>query len=155
MKPVKIVNYLKDSFEGKPSFIILMSDNIKYISNGCIFAPISERRAIEKRYNCKERMAELFAADGIDDNELEASDRMYKGCKGITKPGDYPKLKHGWGMYYGCKELMETGKYPNLVNGPYMYVNCEELTEPGKYPKLVDERWMYYGCEKLKQSGLG
>ena len=37
MKFVKILHYVESSFEGKPSFVLEMSDGKEYISNGCVW----------------------------------------------------------------------------------------------------------------------
>ena len=49
MKLIKILHYVENSFGGKPSFVILMSDGKEYISNGCVW-----------KENTKENVAELI-----------------------------------------------------------------------------------------------
>lgn len=132
----KITHYVEKSFEGKPSFIVVLEDEkgveTSYISNGCTFEENTEKnrdKLIEK-YNCKEQLEELL------NSELD----------------DYSKIINGRFMFYGCKSLTTFNvELPKLVDGEYMFGDCTSLTEFSvELPKLEDGRYMFRGCESLK-----
>ena len=161
MKPKTngIIHYVEDSFDGKPSFVIIMIDDngneSEWISNGCKFVENTPENieSLIKDYYCKSYIEELLTSDKIKDSELTNGNFMYRGCISLTQPGDYPNLTNGEYMYYGCKSLTLPGVYPNLIEGECMYWGCTSLTQPGEYPNLMEGYFMYKGCTSLTKPG--
>ncbi|HHL35197.1 MAG TPA: hypothetical protein ENJ30_12610 [Desulfobulbaceae bacterium] len=148
MRPVEIVHYVERSYEGKPSFVILMSDGKEYVSNGCVFLENTwEKRArLISWYDCEVELRKLLKIPGIGWDELVNGQYMFRGCKALTEPAITPKLENGANMYYGCSSLKEPAITPELVNGDCMYYGCKSLKEPAITPKLVNGFNMYDGC---------
>ena len=155
MRPIEITHYVEGSYGGKPSYIILMSDGIEYISNGCVFQPTTEENLFKltSKYRCGEYIYELLAADGIADEDLVWGSHMFRGCHNLTETGNYPSLSCGSHMYLECKLITEPAACPRLRNGDYMYSLCSALEEPGDYPKLESSCSMYARCLSLKRKG--
>jgi len=151
MKQDKILHYVKNSFEGKPSFVLLMSDGKEYISNGCVFVENTQEnkdRLIEE-HGCSEELDALFDSPSLDNEDLTDGRCMYRGCTGLTSTSEYPNLTDGSWMYRGCTGLTSTSEYPNLTDGRCMYRGCTGLTSTSEYPNLTDGRCMYEGCTGL------
>ena len=81
MEFIKLLKYVRKSFHGKPSFLVLMGDDKEYISNGCVFAentPENREKLIAK-YDCKKYINDLLAAKDSDMSEVTYDDnwRLY------------------------------------------------------------------------------
>jgi len=153
MKPIEITHFVEQSYEGKPSFVILMSDGKEYISNGCVFVentPSNRSRLIDI-HDCENELDALLKAPGISWEDLEDGSNLFYNCESLTEPADTPNLVNGSGMYSFCKYLTEPANTPKLVDGSWMYSGCESLKEPANTPELVDGSWMYAGCWSLTE----
>ncbi len=105
---VSITHYVQNSFEGRPSFVIEMSDGKDYISNGCVFVENTEenRDKLIKGFDCGAELIALFNADGIAIEELEDGRYMFSGCENLAEfKADMPILEDGLGMFNGCEKL--------------------------------------------------
>jgi len=155
MKPIEITHYVEKSYGGSPSYIILMSDGIEYISNGCVFQPATEENLLKltSKYRCGEYIDELLAADGIADDDLVNGAGMFMGCYTLTEAGEYPSLAYGVCMFTYCKLLTKPAICPELLAGDFMYKACYALETPGNHPKLRAGDCMYGWCVSLKHKG--
>lgn len=133
MKFVKIMNYVKYSFEGKPSFVLLMSDGKEYISNGCVFVEKAQKNIdkIIKKYDCGNYLDELFEEPSIDISELVDGYGMFWGCKELSEfTHDMPNLENGEWMFFECSKLTKfTSELTKLEYGNGMFIDCTQLTE--------------------------
>ena len=79
MKLLKILHYVESSFDYLPSFVLLMSDNKEYISNGCVFIENNEDniKYLIDEYYCKEHLEELFASDSREMSEITDADVFF------------------------------------------------------------------------------
>jgi hypothetical protein len=131
MKLLEIKHYVEHSFEDKPSFVLLMSDNKEYISNGCVFVERTDENAatLIDRYDCASELDALFQSKGIALHELVDARHMFYGCKNLREfSGDMPSLVDARLMFRGCKNLREfSGDMPSLVDARSMFRGCENL----------------------------
>ena len=154
MKFVKILNYVENSYEGSPSFVILMSDGKEYISNGCVFIEktLDNIDFLIEEYDCESSLDELFEAPGIDISELVDGRGMFWGCSELTEFNhDLPNLTYGYGMFECCYKLTEfTSNMPYLIDGRWMFYACIELSKfTSDLPNLKNGNCMFNGCKKL------
>ena len=154
MKFVKILNYVENSYEGSPSFVILMSDGKEYISNGCVFIEKTQKNITKLiiLHECEKELDELFESPGIEINELVDAGGMFRGCESLTEfTHDMPNLVNGTLMFSRCETLTTfTSDLPNLVNGTSMFAYCTSLTKfSSELPKLKMGLWMFDGCTSL------
>lgn len=108
MKLVEIKHYVPKSFEGKPSFVLLMSDGVEYISNGCVFVKNTQENVdgLILKHNCKHWLDELFQSDGCDMKSVVDASYMFQNCESLeTFDGDMPSVTDARYMFYGCKSL--------------------------------------------------
>ena len=103
MKPKTngIIHYVAESFDGKPSFVIIMIDDngneSEWISNGCQFVentPENIKKLITF-YDCESYIDELLTSDKIKDSELTNGMYMYYGCTTLTQPRRLTNLIRG------------------------------------------------------------
>jgi len=82
MKPVSVLHYVEELFEGKPSFVILMPDSKEYINNGCVFIENTEsnRKHLVEECDCADFLSDLFSSPSMPNDELINAMYMYKGC---------------------------------------------------------------------------
>ncbi len=115
MKFKTVTHYVEKSFEGKPSFVIVLQDLVtnketSYISNGCQFVE-NTKENIQKlviEYNCEQYIKELFnspinSLDVIIDGRL-----MFNGCSSLQQfTSNLPNLENGSCMFNGCSSLKD------------------------------------------------
>ena len=134
MKFIKIVNYVEDSYEGKPSFVLLMSDNKEYISNGCVFVENTDANIKEliEEFDCKSMLEELFNSPSIDISSVTDSRSMFEGCTSLVE---------------------FSSDLSSVTNSSYMFCGCTSLVEfSGDLSAVTDSNHMFYGCTSLPQS---
>jgi len=156
VKFVKIKNYVEQSFGGRPSFLLEMSDGKDYISNGCVFIEDTQRNRYRliSGYDCGSDLYHLLSAPGIEIQDLVNADHMFRGCTGLTEFNiDLPRLESANGMFCYCKSL--TGfdsEMPRLKSAKYMFYGCASLTESDSdLPMLEDATGMLKACAGLTE----
>lgn len=155
MKFVKLLKYVEKSYGGTPSFLILMSDNKEYISNGCTFIENTQenRDYLVNKFDCSIHLDKLLNAKDASLEDVVDGRYMFWGCENLVVfEGDMPNLKNGRYMFWKCKNLVEfKGNISNLLNGHCMFNGCESLVEFKRdLPNLEDGDCMFYGCKSLR-----
>ena len=155
MKLVEIKHYVPKSFEGKPSFVLLMSDNKEYISNGCVFVKNTQENVdgLIVVYDCQHWLDELFQSDGCDMSSVVNASFMFYNCKSLrTFDGDMSSVTDAQYMFYGCKSLKTfSGDMKSVVNASFMFYGCKSLeTFDGDMSSVVDASCMFIRCKSLK-----
>ncbi len=107
MKFIKCTHYVESSFEGKPSFILLMDDEgveKSFISNGCQFVEDTEynRNILVNKYDCLEYLEELNKSSLDNHNSLTNGDHMFDGCNLTSFDVELPNLTKGICMFDDC-----------------------------------------------------
>jgi hypothetical protein len=106
MKLVEIKHYVPKSFEGKPSFVLLMSDNKEYISNGCVFVENTQENVdgLIVGYDCQHWLDELFQSDSCDMSSVVNASYMFYNCESLETfdSDDMSSVVDATGMFRGC-----------------------------------------------------
>ena len=135
MKFIKLLKYVECSFEDKPSFVILMSDDKEYISNGCVFVENTQKNinSLIRIYDCKSYLEELFNSKEIDISEISNARYMFSGCISLTSfSSKLPLVTDARSMFYDCRELTSfSSELPMVTDDRYMFVGCKALTMKG------------------------
>jgi len=111
MKFVKLLKHVDVSFEGKPSFLLLMEldgNHKEFISNGCVFVENTEesRKKLIRKHSCEEELHGLLNSPNTDISDVRDGRCMFYGCKSLTHfEADFSSLKDGSCMFWGCDEL--------------------------------------------------
>jgi len=86
MKFIKITHYVEKSYEDKPSFVILMSDDKEYISNGCVFVENTPENINEliETYDCEYFIDELMNTAPIEMKDVVDARHMFNNSQ-LTK----------------------------------------------------------------------
>jgi len=131
MKLVKIKHYVEKSYDNKPSFILEMSDGVDYISNSCIFKPISKLDEIIDKFKIpQQQVDELFNSTSIDISDIVNGTSMFLGSNITEFEFDMPNLVYGDFMFYKCSKLKKlTSDMPNLVYNFFIFFGCENLNK--------------------------
>ena len=134
MKFVKLLKHVDVSFEGKPSFLLLMEldgNHKEFISNGCVFVENTEesRKKLIRKHSCEEELHGLLNSPNTDISEVRDGFDMFYGCNSLTHfEADLGSLKDGRGMFEGCKSLTHfQADLGSLKYGRYMFYGCDEL----------------------------
>ena len=131
MKLVEIKHYVPKSFGDRPSFVLLMSDNKEYISNGCVFVENTQENVdgLIVGYDCQHWLDELFQSDGCDMSSVVDASYMFCNCKSLkTFSGDMKSVVNASFMFYNCKSLETfSGDMPSVVNASCMFYGCTSL----------------------------
>ena len=155
MHLVKILKYVAVSFENKPSFLLLMSDNKEYISNGCQFVENTENniKYLLNKYDCEKYLNELLNSEVLGDyNSITDASFMLDGCNSLTSFSlEAPNLTNARSMLKGCTNLTSFSlEAPNLTNASYMLYCCTSLTSFSlEAPNLTNVSFMLKGCTSL------
>lgn len=133
MKFVKLLKYVERSFEGKPSFLILMSDGKEYISNGCVFVENTKdnREALVDEYGCEGYLTELLENGlELDISEITNSSFMFYGCTSLVSfDADMSRVTDSYSMFYGCTSLVSFDTdMSKVTDSRYMFYDCTSLT---------------------------
>jgi len=131
MKLVKIKHYVEKSYDNITSFILEMSDGVDYISNGCVFEPVSKLDELIYEYKIPQKQIyELFNSPSIDISELVNGSYMFYGSDITEFEFDMPNLVHGNYMFHNCEKLEKfTSDMPNLVYIFFMFLGCHKLNK--------------------------
>ena len=79
----KIHYYVEKSFQDKPSFVIEMTNNKQYISNGCVWLENTQenRDYLIDKYGCQYYLDELFNSPSIDMSSVTNAYCMFYNSK--------------------------------------------------------------------------
>jgi len=111
MKFVKLLKHVDVSFEGKPSFLLLMEldgNHKEFISNGCVFVENTEesRKKLIRKHSCEEELHGLLNSPNTDISDVRDGRHMFGRCESLTHfEADFSSLKDGSCMFWGCDEL--------------------------------------------------
>ena len=154
MKFVKILKYIENSFEDKPSFLIEM-DKGEYISSGCVFVENNpENRAfLIKKYKCETALNALLDSDFDGDmSSIKNARGMFYGCSKLTEfTSDMSSAADARGMFCGCSNLTKfASDMSSATDTSFMFYGCSKLTKfDGDMSSVVRAFKMFYGCSKL------
>ena len=98
------VKYVKSSFVGKPSFLIVI-DKIEYISNGCVFVENTQSNIDEliKKYDCKKYLDELLSSEWKDFSVITDATSMFWNCTSLTSfDSDISNVSNARSMFWNC-----------------------------------------------------
>ena len=133
MKFIKLLKYVESSYEGKPSFVILMSDNREYISNGCVFVENCEAsiKRLIRKYNCEAELNELFSSQEVGIGKITNSSLMFDGCTSLVEfSGDLSSVTNSRCMFRGCTSLVEfSSDLSSVTYSSFMFRGCTSLVE--------------------------
>jgi hypothetical protein len=130
MKFIKCTHYVESSFEGKPSFILLMKyQGIEktFISNGCQFVEDTEknRNILIDKYDCIDYLKELDKSPLATHSKITNGSYMFEGCNLTSFDVELPNLINGSCMFYDCNLTSFDAELPNLTNGFCMFKEME------------------------------
>lgn len=89
MKYLRTSHYVEKSFEGKPSFIVVLqnedSEDISYISNGCVFVELNDKniKKLIRAYDCKSYIDELLESPIDSDSSIKCASHMFRNADGL------------------------------------------------------------------------
>ena len=158
MKFVKLLKHVDVSFEGKPSFLLLMEldgNHKEFISNGCVFVENTEenRKKLIRKHSCEEELHGLLNSPNTDISDVRDGRYMFHGCYELTNfVADLGSLENGSCMFWGCNSLTHfEADFSSLKDGSCMFYGCKSLTHfEADFSSLKDGRGMFYGCDELK-----
>ena len=131
MQLLQIKHYVANSFDGKPSFVLEMSDNKTYISNGCVFAELTESNIdiLIKTHNCKQYIDKLLASPSVEMKDVTDAGYMFDGCKALTAfNSDMSSVTNASCMFNGCKALTTfNSDMSSVTDANFMFNGCEAL----------------------------
>jgi len=182
MELISIDHYVEKSFEGKPSFVLLMSDGKQYISNGCVFEEMTDRqiKRLTRVYKCDEEMQKLLDSPHIELHNVVNTSYMFSGCTSLTVfkgnlskairteymfsgctsltsfKEDLNKVKDTSGMFYKCSSLISfEGDFSEAIYTNCMFYRCTSLTRfKGDFSKAEYALIMFEGCTSLLEPPL-
>ncbi len=182
MNLVKVLKYVEVSFEGKPSFKLLMSDGKTYISNGCVFIEDTKKNRLSliKKFDCKEYLVELDNSELVGFEVVTNASYMFSGCTNLTSfDSNMSNVTNASYMFYGCTNLTSfdsdmskvTGArwmfdgctnlasfdsdMPSVTNASYMFRGCTNLTSfDSDMSNVTSASYMFMGCNKLQNNPL-
>jgi len=157
MKFVKLLKHVDVSFEGKPSFLLLMEvdgNHKEFISNGCVFVENTEesRKKLIRKHSCEEELHGLLNSPNTDISDVRDGRYMFHGCYELTNfVADLSSLKDGRHMFGRCESLTHfEADLGSLENGSCMFWGCNSLTHfEADFSSLKYGRGMFYGCKSL------
>jgi len=165
MKFVKLLKHVDVSFEGKPSFLLLMEldgNHKEFISNGCVFVENTEesRKKLIRKHSCEEELHGLLNSPNTDISDVRDGRYMCHGCYELTNfVADLGSLENGSCMFWGCNSLTHfEADFSSLKDGSCMFYGCKSLTHfEADFSSLKDGRGMFEGCKSLThfQADLG
>ena len=122
---MKILNYVEVSFEGKPSFIILMDDGLEYISNGCVFVGNTEKNLSNlcKKYACEAYISELRNAPSIEFKNLTNASYMFSHSNLTDFSSDMSNITNASYMFSHSSLTDFSSDMSNVTNASYMFFN--------------------------------
>ena len=125
MKLLKILHYVESSFEDEPSFVLLMSDNKEYISNGCVFIENNEDNIehLTDKYDCKRYLDELFASDSKEMNEITNANYMFYNSNITEFDSDMSSVTNAEYMFYDTNMTKFNSDMSNVTNVDCMFFN--------------------------------
>ena len=158
MKFVKLLKHVDVSFEGKPSFLLLMEldgNHKEFISNGCVFVENTEesRKKLIRKHSCEEELHGLLNSPNTDISDVRDGRYMFHGCYELTNfVADLGSLENGSCMFWGCNSLTHfEADFSSLKYGRGMFNDCESLTHfEADFSSLKDGSCMFWGCDELK-----
>ena len=133
MNLVKVKHYVENSFEGRPSFILEMSDGKDYISNGCRFKETTKENLAELKYffDCKYYIDELFESPSIETEDITNCQEMFYGCESLTEiTSEFPNARNCEKMFLWCNNLTEmTSDFPKAKHCSEMFRDINNKSE--------------------------
>ncbi len=182
MNLVKVLKYVETSFEGKPSFKLLMSDGKIYISNGCVFIEDTEenRLSLIEKFNCEKYLVELDNSELVGFESVTNTSYMFYGCTNLTSfdsgmsdvtnasymfygctnltsfDSDMSSVADASGVFYGCTNLTSfNSDISNVTSASYMFRGCTNLTSfNSDISNVTYTSYMFDGCNKLQNNPL-
>ena len=126
MKLVKIKHYVESSFEGKPSFVLEMSDGKEYISNGCVWKENTQANIDDliNQHDCKADLDELFASKSIEMGEVTDAHGMFSHSQLTKFSSKMPKVTYAYEMFAHSKITEFSSNMPNVTDVSWMFKDC-------------------------------
>ena len=151
LKALEILHYVKDSYEGKPSFIFLMEDietgeKSEWISNGCQFVEnnVEDIRQLKAEFDCDDELDELLTAPSIDWSDLIDGSHAFLGCESLIEFGhQLPNLTNGSFMFQRTQLESWDVELPNLTDGTSMFQRTQLESWDVELPNLTDGTSMF------------
>lgn len=158
MKFIKVTHYVPVSYDGKPSFIILMDGKV-FISIDIEFIEDTpeNREYLIDVYGCEEYLDELDNSCIDNHDSITTANYMMFGCEEVTEfEFIAPNLENANYMLDECEKLTNLKLVaPNLKYARYMARGCKKLTNLKLVaPKLENADYMIYRCDNIENFEL-
>ena len=156
-----VTHYVEKSYQGRPSFIVVLEDiatgiETSYISSGCDFVENTEVNieALVSEYDCKEALDLLLNSPITSLKSITNGRSMFRGCDSLTEfKADLSSLTNGSSMFSYCDSLTEfEADLSSLTNGSSMFRGCDSLTEfEADLSSLTNGTCMFKNCDSLNR----
>jgi len=150
MKFKTVTHYVENSFEGKPSFIVVLEDlntgeEKSYISNGCVFVEntLENVETLLYEYDCFYDLDELFNSEIDSLDVIRYGEHMLRNSNVTHFETDMPNLVMGRYMFARSEITHFTANMPNLVNTYRMFTNSNLTHFKADMPSLKYDRYMF------------
>lgn len=159
MKYVRTSHYVEKSYDGLPSFIIILKDDnkeeISFISNGCVFLEVNQSNLefLISKYDCKEYIDKLLSSPIKSDSEITNARFMFWNSKELKEIDiELPNATNCTFSLIECSSLVSANiSLPKAKNCDFLLQNCYSLEKATlDIPNIENYSWVFAGCRSLK-----